>query len=479
MAFLVIDEKDIYYLLPIIEALIRGYCFYYLIKPFMISTVTLKNKGMVENFDIDIASSVMGKKRNLFYIGMVYFFIMFLLYLLPFCINIDMAYLIGSIFSFFFISWFDQRNYRQKAFLVILFFSLNWLSTAMAEILYDNLYAFAENTNYMKSHSSMFFILYVSVCIVYLTLELLFTVIGSWQILKVYKNKSTDMKKKELIILIIPSLVGVIAYKIIQNYRIFYIVENGKNKGIYDIFIVIFYLIIILAIFVMIILYQDIKAKQEENQQMKFLSMQIENIKHHMEQVESLYQNIRSIKHDMTNHILTLEKLYEGNKIEEAKAYQNNLKEAFDQITGEIESGNPVINVILQEFKKEAEENGISFYTEFYYPFDFHINVFDLSVILHNALRNAIENTEKEKSKVISIVSYRRNNAYIIETCNSFFHDLQWDMESGLLLTSKDEKDCHGYGLLNIRRVARKYHGDIDITLKNGEFCLCIMLMLE
>lgn len=331
----------------------------------------------------------------------------------------------------------------------------------------------------MKSHPSMFFILYVSVCIVYLTLELLFTVIGSWQILKVYKNKSEDMGKKELIILMIPSLIGVIAYKIIQNYRIFYILKNGKNRGIYDIFIVIFYLIIILAIFAVIILYQDIKAKQEENQQTKFLSMQIENIKHHMEQVESLYENIRSIKHDMTNHILTLEKLYEGNKIEEAKAYQNNLKEAFDQITGEIESGNPVTNVILQEFKKEAEENGISFYTEFYYPSDFHINVFDLSVILHNALRNAIENTEKEKSKVISIVSYRRNNAYIIETCNSFFHDLQWDMESGLLLTSKDEKACHGYGLLNIRRVARKYHGDIDITLKNGEFCLCIMLMLE
>ena len=78
LSFLVIDEKDIYYLLPIIEALIRGYCFYYLIKPFMISTVTLKNKGMA----MDIASLVMGKKRNLFYIGIVYFFIMLLLYLL-------------------------------------------------------------------------------------------------------------------------------------------------------------------------------------------------------------------------------------------------------------------------------------------------------------------------------------------------------------------------------------------------------------
>ena len=102
-----------------------------------------------------------------------------------------------------------------------------------------------------------------------------------------------------------------------------------------------------------------------------------------------------------------------------------------------------------------------------------------MSVILNNALQNAIENTEKEKEKQISIESYRRKNAYIIEVCNSFTGNLRWDAESGLPVTSKEKDKGHGYGLPNIRRTAGKYAGDIDIALKDGEFCLCIMLMLE
>ena len=99
-------------------------------------------------------------------------------------------------------------------------------------------------------------------------------------------------------------------------------------------------------------LYQDIRAKQEENQQAKILGAQISSLRQHMEQVEGLYQNIRSIKHDMTNHVLTLEGLYEGNQAEEARAYSNCLKAELAQMTGEWETGNPVTNVILQESAK-------------------------------------------------------------------------------------------------------------------------------
>ena len=180
----------------------------------------------------------------------------------------------------------------------------------------------------------------------------------------------------------------------------------------------------------------------------------------------------------MTNHILTLERLYEGNKAEEAKAYSTELTTELANMTGGIESGNPVTDVILQEFKKEAEESGISFHSEFHYPVDSNINAFDISVILNNALQNAIENTDKGKAEHISIVSFRRNNAYIIEVCNSFTGSLQWDVESGLPSTSKEKAEGHGYGLPNIRRVAGKYAGDIDIALRDGEFCVCVMLMI-
>lgn len=45
--------------------------------------------------------------------------------------------------------------------------------------------------------------------------------------------------------------------------------------------------------------------------------------------------------------------------------------------------------------------------------------------------------------------------------------------------TGDDFCRTHRAFLANIRRTAVKYHGDIGITLKDGEFCLAVMLMME
>lgn len=414
------------------------------------------------------------------YAGTAYFLIMMLLYIVPFHMNYYAAYVIGSFIVFGLVCLTDRRNYRQKAFLVAMFSSMNWLSMTMAEILYDNLYAFAENTDYMKSHTEIMWIaLYAGVCMVYLLLEFSFMIIGVRQVLKTYRNKSVDMTAKELIMLLIPSLMGMIAYWIIRNYRMFYLLEGGENRVLYDVLIVLFCAVSIISIVVVIVLYQDIKAKQEENRQAESLAIQIGNIRRHIGQVEDLYQGIRGVRHDMTNHILTLERLYEENRVKEAIAYGTELKTTLAGMSGEMASGNAVTDVILQEQKREAEKLQISFRSEFYYPKDTAINAFDISVILNNALQNAIEYAQQSKTPYLSIRSYHKNNAYMIEVRNSFDGNLQWDMESGLPVTSKEKTDGHGYGLLNIRRVARKYSGDIAIDVKDGEFCLSVMLMMK
>ena len=218
--------------------------------------------------------------------------------------------------------------------------------------------------------------------------------------------------------------------------------------------------------------------------QSELLGVQIDSVRRHIEQVENMYRDIRSVRHDMANHLFTLEKLYEENEIEEARAYSAQIKETLTEMAGEIRSGNPVTDVILQEVKTEAEKRGISFRSEFYYPADSKVNAFDISVILHNALLNALENVDSSESAHIFIRSYQKKNAYIIEISNSFDGILQWNEQNGLPLTAKEKTDGqgygqrHGYGLSNIRRIARKYCGDTDITLADGEFQLCVMLML-
>lgn len=67
----------------------------------------------------------------------------------------------------------------------------------------------------------------------------------------------------------------------------------------------------------------------------------------------------------------------------------------------------------------------------------------------------------------------------MIEISNSFAGNLRWNTESGLPVTSKEKTESHGYGLNNIRKIAGKYFGDIDFVIKNEEFILNIMLMLE
>ncbi len=441
----------------VIELLIAGYCLYRLVKPFLRST------------------------RAALAAGGVYFLSMLAFYVLPLYADAFIAYALGSLAAFLVMCLLEKNNCIQKAFLAITFFSLRWFTAAMAEFLYDKLYYLVANTMWYKENPPMFmqFMVYAGVCVFRLAMVLVITTGAICCITRSYVCKYERMSGRELLMLVIPSFLGAVGYKIIYYYRNFYISENGKPPEGYDMLLMFYCTVSVMVVVILIMLYQNIKAAQEEKLENHLLSTQVDNLKRHIEQVENLYQDIRSMKHDMTNHVLTLERLYAGNEIKEAKDYVRNLKAAFIETVGEIKSGNPVTDVILQEWKTEAEKKNIHFQCDFHYPTGSNINAFDVSVILNNALQNAVENASGSGPLHISILSYRRNNACMIEISNSFTGNLQRDAESGLLVTSKGNTDSHGYGLNNIRRIAVKYFGDIDFYTKNEEFILSIMLMME
>lgn len=440
------------------ELFIEGYCFYRLVKPFL------------------------QRKKSALAAGGTYFLAMLGLYVIPPHMGIFTAYALGGLASFLVMCGMERRNYPQKAFLAVTYYSLRWVTVAMADILYDYLYDLVGETGWYQGNPpmSMQFMVYVGVCVFYLIMLLVITVGGIHCIVKSYVYKYEQVSKRELLMLVIPSFLGVVGYKMIRYYRTFYILESGELPGTYDLLALLYCVVAVTMIVVMIVLYQNIKAIQGEKLENQMLSVQIDNLKRHIGRVENLYQDIRGMKHDMTNHILTLEKLYAGSDAAQAGEYAKELKAALsDMDADEIKSGSPITDMILREWKTEAERRNIRFDSTFHFPTDSDINAFDISVILNNALQNAVENTEATEGARLSIQSYRRNNAYMIEIGNSFTGTLQWDSERGLPITSKSNADGHGYGLNNIRKVAKKYCGDIDIVLEDGKFLLSVMLMME
>ena len=420
------------------------------------------------------------KKKGAVAVSIVYITIMLVLYMIPPQIDNFSAYLIGVIAAFLAMYVEDRRNIYQKIFLAITFFSIRWLTVAMAARLDDLVTKALVFRNMSAEKVWLQYGLYVGTRVLDIVLCIAFIAVAIGLINKAYIYKKDEMSVKEMVMLIIPSLVGVTGYGILQYYLMIYERDTGKNLidtyGFYGTLSFLHYLISIVAILVVIVMFQNWKEMQEEQRGQELVLNQISDMKKHIEEVEKLYRDIRSMRHDMGNHIQTLEHLVAHNNMDDATEYLEHLKNEWDEVSPEIKTGSPVIDVILMEKLREAKERQIRFLSDFHYPQNTKLNAFDLSVIMHNALNNCMENVSGD-DPYISISSFRKNSIFMITIKNSFGGQLNFG-DSDLPETTKSGRE-HGMGLNNIRRVARMYMGDISLEQENEEVILSIMMQVE
>ena len=420
------------------------------------------------------------KKKGAVAVSIVYITIMLVLYMIPPQIDNFSAYLIGVMAAFLAMYVEDRRNIYQKIFLAITFFSIRWLTVAMAARLDDLVTKALVFRNVSAEKVWLQYGLYVGTRVLDIVLCIAFIAVAIGLINKAYIYKKDEMSVKEMVMLIIPSLVGVTGYGILQYYLMIYERDTGKNLidtyGFYGALSFLHYLISIVAILVVIVMFQNWKEMQEEQRGQELVLNQISDMKKHIEEVEKLYQDIRSMRHDMGNHIQTLEHLVAHNNMDDATEYLEHLKNEWDEVSPEIKTGSPVIDVILMEKLREAKERQIRFLSDFHYPQNTKLNAFDLSVIMNNALNNCMENVSGD-DPYISIYSFRKNSIFMITIKNSFVGHLNFG-DSDLPETTKSGRE-HGMGLNNIRRVARMYMGDISLEQGNEEVILSIMIQVE
>lgn len=420
------------------------------------------------------------KKKGAVAVSIVYITIMLVLYMIPPQIDNFSAYLIGVIAAFLAMYVEDRRNIYQKIFLAITFFSIRWLTVAMAARLDDLVTKALVFRNMSAEKVWLQYGLYVGTRVLDIVLCIAFIAVAIGLINKAYRYKKDEMSVKEMVMLIIPSLVGVTGYGILQYYLMIYERDTGKNLidtyGFYGALSFLHYLISIVAILVVIVMFQNWKEMQEEQRGQEPVLNQISDMKKHIEEVEKLYRDIRSMRHDMGNHIQTLEHLVAHNNMDDAAEYLEHLKNEWDEVSPEIKTGSPVIDVILMEKLREAKERQIRFLSDFHYPQNTKLNAFDLSVIMNNALNNCMENVSGD-DPYISIYSFRKNSIFMITIKNSFVGHLNFG-DSDLPETTKSGRE-HGMGLNNIRRVARMYMGDISLEQGNEEVILSIMMQVE
>ena len=453
--------------IAVLGYIVEGWMFYKFIKPFM--------------------------KRTAYFVGVIYSITMLVFYSVP--QEITYPNLQGAFVVCITMCMLERRNRKQKVFLATCMYLFRWIVYGVTLVLRDLMFALFINTPHMLMKPMRQWITYIIVELVYYSIALTAMYLVIKLIHKVYVNKKEDISGKELLLLfatLMTAMTGYFTFNFISNI---YLKDMGKyvwnEHPEYTMLRVVYQIVSFATILIAIVIYQKLKETQREEKENILLTEQIENTKQHISEVEKLYGDIRALKHDMGNHICVLEnlicRLEAGadspalleNEEKELKNYLAKLKATWSKSIAEIRTGNPVTDVILAQKQKEAREKEIEFSCKFTYPTDTNINTFDISVILNNAIENAIEGTKECKNPYISIVSYRQKNVYMLEVTNCVNKRVEIDSETGLPETAKDDKRSHGFGLTNIRKVAQKYYGDIDIRQEENIFTLTVMLIMS
>lgn len=315
------------------------------------------------------------------------------------------------------------------------------------------------------------------------------------KLVKSYRYRERNRPQKELLFYLLPAVAGVLVAVLIRLLLIS--VEDGTPVLLYHQYPALYLIIPMIAVVLLgtilfsFQLYQDMIGLQKERTEKVILENQLTQIQHSMAEMEHLYDGIRSVKHDMKNHMAVLQRLLEkkclsdGGEDEEIRHYFEGMYQSVEQLERKVHTGNAVSDAVIgSKFRyAEKEIDNIKLKaSDFILTDTVRVRAYDIGIILNNGLDNAIEACLKMRQKqpdaevYITIKSFRKKNLYFIEIENSFDDMLQIDKESGYPLSTKRDKEVHGIGLRNIKNCAMKYAGDMDCIVEDKKFTLSVML---
>ena len=303
-----------------------------------------------------------------------------------------------------------------------------------------------------------------------------------------FVNKDYLLQVQENIFLVLPC-VAALCISVTLKMMITS-VENGMTVIIYDtvpatkFWIPVICILLLSAIVASVILFQKLVQYNEETGKRAILENQVRQMQKEIVEIQDIYTDMRGLRHDMRSHIANISLLVKnvaGSVNEELDSYIGKMEETVSKLDFTYQTGNPITDIIIHQKGQEAEKKQIQFKVDFAYPPNLLIDIYDIAVILNNALENAIEACRKtEGSKQIKLHSYVKGSLFFIEVENDFSEDIIIEKESGLPVSSKENGKLHGIGISNIQRCAKKYKGDIDIEISDTDgrkkFSLTVMM---
>ena len=243
--------------------------------------------------------------------------------------------------------------------------------------------------------------------------------------------------------------------------------------------LVIYMQLVIVAVIVidLILIYLIFQVNQKYVNEKELLQFQQQSDmqKQYMDNVKQMDEQVRKIRHDMSNQLNVVNTFLEENNYDKAREYLKKYvgraiaKERF------VNTDNDIVNAVINSKILYCKNNGIKIHTTVQKSMK-KIDDIDICSLLGNLLDNAIEAELKldqddryivleilTDDATMSIFLKNRIGAPVLEN--------NTDME-----TTKSDFKNHGFGTKIISKIVKKYNGFLDYSEEEDFFCCNIRL---
>lgn len=285
------------------------------------------------------------------------------------------------------------------------------------------------------------------------------------------KDSTYSLKWNEWFVLLIIPVISIFTMSFVSLIIINIEEQLSPMQHIFSILSILGILMTNSLVYVLYVNMQKDHAKQLEY---SILQQAFKSQEKSVEETKILYQSVRSIRHDLKQHFQVALTMLHSGKIDEAVDYMEKYNDTvLDGISNKVFCDNDVVNYIINSKSKICSDRHIKIYIYIANEIP-EFSDLDLCVLLGNALDNAIEGVPVDGNNEIYLELRNVDNFFMISVKNTITNSvLEYNPN---LISTKNEKEVHGLGILSMKEVVQKYNGSIEFYESDNKFC-CDMLL--
>ena len=287
-----------------------------------------------------------------------------------------------------------------------------------------------------------------------------------------YFSDDTASEMQQMFLVFIPVLMIFIMSEYIDmisfDYQYIFLEEDGSFEYLFSHWqLLAMHLLGLLSLFCILFSYKKLQQNFRLSTEISLLEQEEHSLNRYVEEAKTRYDETKSFRHDIRNHIAVVKNLLQSGKLEEAVSYMEDMDDMAEKMSFPCSTNNPVVDILVGNKLGIAKSMGIDVDCSLLLPYPCSLRDIDICIVLSNTLDNAIQAVKRMDAgmeKYIRVSGRIQGDFFMMEIENSFH---------GKGAFKK------GTGLSNVNAVAEKYGGAMSIETRENKFVVHVLLIIS